>query len=131
MEAVHETLQDLGALEKPKLLALNKVDELAPAAVEQLLAQDWSPYLAVVPISALRKTGMARLGSAIAETLPGEMVSIEVLLPYTENARQAEFHAQGNVDAVDYRGDGVIMRGALPRRLLAKFDRFRTSGAGG
>jgi hypothetical protein len=52
-------------------------------------------------------------------------------LPYTENARQAEFHAQGNVDAVDYRGDGVIMRGALPRRLLAKFDRFRTSGAGG
>jgi GTP-binding protein HflX len=131
MEAVHETLQDLGVIEKPKVLVLNKVDELAPAAVELLLAQDWSPYLAVVAISALRKTGLDELGRAIAQTLPGEMVSIEVLLPYSENARQAEFHAQGNVDVVDYRGDGVMMRGALPRRLLPKFDRFKTSSGRG
>jgi GTP-binding protein HflX len=131
MEAVHETLQDLGVIEKPKVLALNKVDELAPAAVELLLAQDWSPYLAVVAISALRKTGLDELGRAIAQTLPGEMVSIEVLLPYSENARQAEFHAQGNVDVVDYRGDGVMMRGAIPRRLLPKFDRFKTSSGRG
>jgi len=107
------------------------VDQLAPEAVDLLLAQDWSPYRAVVPISALRKTGMDALGEAIAQTLPGEMVSIEVLLPYTENARQAEFHAQGNVVAVDYRGDGVVIRGALPRRLLPKFDRFKTSDASG
>jgi GTP-binding protein HflX len=117
MEAVHETLQEL-----------NKVDQLTPAQVELLLAEDWSPYLAVVPISALRKTGLEDLGRMIAETLPGEMVPIEVLLPYTENARQAEFHAHGNVDAVDYRGDGVLMRGAVPRRLLARFDQFRTHG---
>src|SRR3981189_2437217 len=32
MEAVHETLQDLGVLEKPKLLALTKVDRRTPAA---------------------------------------------------------------------------------------------------
>jgi GTP-binding protein HflX len=119
-------LQDLGALEKPKVLALNKVDQLSAEAVDLLLAQDWSPYRAVVAMSALRKTGLDRLGQAIAQTLPGEMVPIEVLLPYSENARQAEFHAHGNVDAVDYRGDGVMMRGALPRRLLPKFDRFRT-----
>jgi GTP-binding protein HflX len=128
MEAVHETLQDLGALEKPKLLALNKVDALTPAAVDLLLAEDWSPYRAVVPISALKKTGLDALGRAVAETLPGEMVPIEVLLPYTENARQAEFHAHGNVVAVDYRGDGVLMRGAIPRRLLSRFDPFRTTG---
>ena len=128
MEAVHETLQDLSALEKPKVLALNKVDQLSPLAVEQLLAEDWSPYLAVVPISALRKTGLEPLGRAIAHALPGEMVPIEVLLPYSENARQAEFHAHGNVETVDYRGDGVLMRGALPRRLLTKFDRFRFPG---
>ena len=127
MEAVHETLQDLGAMEKPKVLALNKVDELSPQAVELLLAEDWSPYRSVVPISALKKSGLEALGNAIAQTLPGELVSIEVLLPYTENARQAEFHAQGNVEAVDYRADGVAMRGTLPRRLLPKFDRFKLS----
>jgi len=127
MEAVHETLQDLGVLEKPKLLALNKVDQLTPEAIDLLLAEDWSPYRAAVPISALRKTGLEALGRAVAETLPGEMVPIEVLLPYTENARQAEFHAHGNVESVDYRGDGVLMRGAIPRRLLSRFDQFRTT----
>lgn len=131
MEAVHETLQDLDAMDKPKVLALNKVDQLTPAQVEMLLAGDWSPYTAVVPISALRKTGLDALGKAIAETLPGDLVPIEVLLPYSENARQAEFHAHGNVEAVDYRADGVAMRGTLPRRLLPRFDAFRTGGTNG
>src|SRR2546429_1696390 len=125
MEAVHETLQDLGALEKPKVLALNKVDQLSASAVDQLLAEDWSPYLAVVPISALRKAGLEPLGRAIPPALPGGMGPIEVLLPYSEHARQAEFHAHGNVEAVDYRGDGGLMRGAGPRRLLTKFLPFR------
>jgi len=100
---------------------------LKPEAVDLLLAEDWSPYRAVVAISALRKTGLDDLGRAVAETLPGEMVPIDVLLPYTENARQAEFHAHGNVESVDYRGDGVRMRGAIPRRLLSRFDPFRTT----
>src|SRR5439155_6077542 len=90
MEAVHETLQDLGALEKPKVLALNKVDQLSPSAVNQLLAEDWSPYLAVVPISALRKTGLELLGRAIAQALPGEMVPFEVLLPICYHSRLVE-----------------------------------------
>jgi GTP-binding protein HflX len=125
MEAVHETLQDLGAMEKPKVLALNKADELSPQAVEALLAEDWSPYTAVVAISALRRTGLEAMGSAIAEALPGELVAIDVLLPYSENARQAEFHAHGNVESVDYRPDGVVIRGRIPRRLLPRFDSFR------
>lgn len=127
MEAVHETLQDLGVMDKPKLLVLNKIDELRPEAIALLLEQDWSPYPTVVSISALKRTGLQALGNAVAQALPGDLVAIEVLLPYTENARQAEFHAQGNVDAVDYRADGVAMRGQLPRRLLPKFDRFKVA----
>jgi GTPase len=107
------------------VLALNKVDALSPQAVEALLAEDWSPYNAVVAISALRKTGLDAMGSAIAEALPGELVAIDVLLPYSENARQAEFHAHGNVESVDYRADGVAIRGRIPRRLLPRFDAFR------
>ena len=129
MEAVHETLEDLSAMDKPKVLALNKIDELTPAQVELLLAEDWSPYTAVVPISALRKTGLDGLGRAIADTLPGDLVPIEVLLPYSENPLQAEFHAHGNVEAVDYRADGVAMRGSVPRRLLPRFDRYKMASA--
>ena len=130
MEAVHEILQDLEAMDKPKVLALNKVDQLAPEALRALLAEDWSPYDTVVPISALRKQGLEPLGEAVLKHLPGDLVEIEILLPYTENARQAEFHAQGNVSSVEYRGDGVAMHGQLPRRLLPRFEPFRRRPAG-
>ncbi|MDQ6710673.1 MAG: GTPase HflX [Candidatus Dormibacteraeota bacterium] len=124
MEAVHEILEDLEAMDKPKVLVLNKVDQLSAGALEALLAEDWSPYQAVVPISALRKQGLKELGDAVIKHLPGDLVDIVILLPYTENARQAEFHAQGNVAAVEYRPDGVAMRGQLPRRLLSRFEPF-------
>jgi GTP-binding protein HflX len=125
MEAVHEILEDLEAMNKPMILALNKVDGLSSGAVDALIAEDWSPYTRVVPISALRRTGLKELGDAIAEALPGEFVSIEVLLPYSQNAKQAEFHARGKVESVDYRAEGVAMRGRLPKRLLSAFDPFR------
>ncbi|HEY8677075.1 MAG TPA: GTPase HflX [Candidatus Dormibacteraeota bacterium] len=129
MEAVHEILQDLDVMDKPKVLALNKVDQLSSEAVTAVLEEDWSPYETVVPISALRKQGLSELGIAIVATLPGDLVEITVLLPYTQNARQAEFHAQGNVEAVEYRADGVAMRGQLPRRLLARFEPYRQQPA--
>src|SRR5207245_9189662 len=127
----HQSLLPIVSHDIHQLLPLNNLDQLRPEAVDTLLREAWSPYRAVLPISALRKTGLQDLGSAVAQALPGEMVQVEVLLPYTENARQAEFHAQGNVEAVDYRADGVAIRGALPRRMLAKFDPFRISAANG
>jgi GTPase len=128
MEAVHEILQDLDAMNKPMVLALNKVDALHPEAIATLLQQEWPPYQAVVPISALHRSGLRELGAAIAGALPGDFVSIEVVLPYTQNAWQAEFHARGQVEAVEYRADGVAIRGRLPRRLLPRFEPFRVDG---
>jgi GTP-binding protein HflX len=130
MEAVHEILQDLEAMDKPMILALNKVDQLPPDAVRVLAQQDWSPYRAAVPISALRKTGLPELGEQIAHALPGEFVAVEAVLPYSENARQAEFHARGQVESLEYRPDGVHIRGRLPRRLLARFQPFLTGRSG-
>ena len=124
MEAVHEILSDLDAMNKPIVLALNKVDQLPPAAIDALRQQEWSPAKAVIPISALKKEGLRELGEAIAGALPGDFVAVEVVLPYSQNARQAEFHARGKVEAVDYRAEGVAMRGQLPRRLLARFEPF-------
>src|SRR5207244_2815301 len=66
MEAVHETLQDLGALEKPKLLALNKVDQLRPPAVETLFAEDGSPSRGLGPAPALWRTGWKAQGTGVA-----------------------------------------------------------------
>jgi GTP-binding protein HflX len=129
MEAVHEILQELEAMDKPMVLALNKTDLLTPESAAALLAEQWHPYEQVVSISALRHTGLEPLGQAIAAVLPGDFVPIEVLLPYAENAREAEFHKVGQVDSLEYRGEGVAVRGRLPRRVLPRFEPFRVDGA--
>lgn len=129
MEAVHEILHDLDAMDKPKVLALNKVDELRGEDVDALLREDWSPYTQVVAISALKKRGLDELGAALSAAMPGDFVAIEVLLPYDQPARQAEFHARGQVETVDYRANGVAMRGRLPRRLLPRFLPFRSGSS--
>jgi len=131
MEAVHEILEELEAMQKPMVLALNKTDVLAPDMVRALQQEQWPPYLRVAPISALARTGLMELGQAIADVLPGDYVAIEVLLPYAENARQAEFHKAGKVESLEYRGEGVALRGLLPRRLLSRFEPFRVDGATG
>ncbi len=128
MEAVHETLEDLAAMDKPMVLALNKADLLSGSALATLTGEAWHPYHQVIPISALRKTGLRELGAAIAQALPGDFVPIELFLPYSENAREAQFHALGKVDAIEYRADGVAIRGRLPRRVLPRFTRFRAGG---
>ncbi len=131
MEAVHEILQELEAMDKPMVLALNKVDLIPAEAVAALQAETWDPYQQVVPISALRHVGLTELGDAVATVLPGDFVPIEVLLPYSENAREAEFHKVGKVESLEYRGDGVALRGRLPRRVLPRFEAFRVGGADG
>jgi GTP-binding protein HflX len=124
LEAVHEILEDLGAMDKPMVLALNKVDQLDQSAVISLMEREWSPYRRVVSISALKKNGLDQLGQALAQTVPQEMVNIEVVLPYDQNARQAEFHARGEVQSVDYRPEGVLIRGRLPQPLVARFEPY-------
>ncbi|HLI91045.1 MAG TPA: GTPase HflX, partial [Ktedonobacteraceae bacterium] len=67
-ETVNEILKDLNAADKPRVTALNKIDQLAdPAEI------DTSLYPSAVPVSALRKEGLDRLRARIAEVLSASM----------------------------------------------------------
>lgn len=57
MEAVESVLDDLGLLDMPRLLVLNKCDLLQPGALENLLAA----RPGAIPVSAVAKTGLDRL----------------------------------------------------------------------
>jgi GTP-binding protein HflX len=128
--AVGESLDDLEALDKPRLLALNKVDRCEPARVRALQAAVAAEQpLPVIPISALTGGGLPELRTAIGELLAGDMVSVEALIPYADGARQAEFHARGQVEQEEFLPAGVAMRGKLPRQLAARFRPYLVQAA--
>ncbi len=124
--AVRESLEGLEALDKPQLLALNKIDQLDARAVGSLRrAAEQERLGPVVAISALRGAGLEDLRGALADLLAGDMVAVEALIPYRDGARQAEFHARGQVEEEEFRPAGVFIRGRLPRPIAARFARYR------
>jgi GTP-binding protein HflX len=63
------------------------------------------------------------VGSYLFETLK----PIVVRLPYQQGGLISLFHEQGQVDQLDHNQDGVMIKGKLPGRLLARYQRFIVS----
>jgi GTP-binding protein HflX len=66
--AVHGVLYEIGARDRPELLALNKIDVAPPEWVAALQAR----YPSAVPVSARTGEGIEELRTAIQQTLAGE-----------------------------------------------------------
>lgn len=126
-------LAELGLADKPRLLLLNKVDRLPGEMSNGMetgeLLRDHAESLARqkmpgIPISALLGWGFDRLLQAITEKLTESMTSLTALVPYAEAGLAALFRQHGSVEEEDFRQNGILIRGKLPRRLLDQFQRF-------
>jgi GTP-binding protein HflX len=125
LATVDDSLEELEVGDPPRLLVLNKIDRLdAPQVRARLQAAGQDAGARVVAISALTGAGLEDLRAAIAALLAGDMVNVEALIPYDQGARQAEFHARGQVESEDFLAAGVAIRGKLPRHLAARFARY-------
>jgi len=128
--AVEHVLDDLGAGDKPTILALNKVDLVDPdtdmegagdarfAMRRALLDELHDRYEHVVPISAEQGVGMAELLATIEEGLYEQMIDADLVLPYGAGEALNLWHRQGIVEEQIYTDSGVRVRGRVPRWLL-------------
>lgn len=133
--AVEETLEEIGAGDKPVLMALNKVDGLPlhknGVGVEMLgVERAWlGDYPGAVPISALRGTGLDALLERIEETLSSGLEAVQVRIPYQANELVALFHRKGIVDKEKFGARGTTISGRLPKALLPEFAAYRSGRA--
>jgi GTP-binding protein Era len=91
------------ALERPVVIALNKVDQLAPGRIAQQIqvAADLGPFHAVHPVSAKTGDGVAELRQELAELLPegpayypeGERTDLPLEVRIAELIREKALHA--------------------------------------
>ena len=123
MEAVEEVLDEIGAGQRPIVLALNKVDALpcdAPIHLEGKTAS-----LPAVRVSALRRSGIDELLRCISETLLQQFVPLNVLIPYDRGELVAQFHAFGTIEDESYEQQGTRIRGYLPQNQSGSFLPFQ------
>ena len=107
---VQTVLDELGAGDKPRLVAFNKVDLL-----EQAARNGDSPAPAIsgaVFVSARTGYGMETLRAEIAALLASLWVDVDVAIPYAAGELLARVRERGTVD-LDYQALDVRVRGRI------------------
>jgi GTPase len=118
-ETVMDTLADLDVLDRPVVLALNKIDRVEDADV---VAEWQEEYPDAVPISAKEEDGLEQLLEQVERALRADLLYLKVLVPYDRGELAALFYEHGVVIESTHAGDGTVIEGYVPRRWL---DRFR------
>jgi len=111
MRSVERVLRDLGAADKPMIIALNKTDRLAPADVRVRVTEVGQG----VALSALHGVGLINLLRTIGQRLPVGLVRVRLTVPYARAGALSRIFAQGRVLKQDYRPDGIRVVAELPR----------------
>ena len=117
-EAVHQTLEEIDAQDIPVIPVVNKIDRLEDPqkAVDSL---EFLPN--AVAVSALKGTGMEDLLQAVREKLYESYEPVRVEIPYNKGGLIALFHEEGQVMQVENKYQGVVIKGRVPVRHLAKY----------
>ncbi|MBN1137066.1 MAG: GTPase HflX [Anaerolineae bacterium] len=120
-ETVAQTLADLGAADRPIIVALNKIDRLSDPALIPSGCRDFPDS---VPISAAAGTGMADLLERIEQILAAGLVYLTVRVPYARGDLVALFHEHGTVVKESHSAKGTRLQGHLSRRWFEQFRPF-------
>jgi GTPase len=124
IEAVDAVLEELGAGDRPRLLAFNKIDLLDDGERSRLLVGRRD----VVGVSAATGEGLDELRDRIAQAFEATLRAVELLVPYDQGARLSELHAlAGDLERED-RAEGVLVRARVPAALEHRFAEFSVNG---
>jgi GTPase len=116
---VQTVLDELGAGDKPRLLAFNKADLLDPAARDGSVP---APAIAgAVFVSALTGYGVDTLRAEISALLASLWVAVDVRLPYTAGELLARVRERGTVE-LEYGERDVRVHGRVAPSLAGELD---------
>ncbi len=118
--SVEQTLEEIGAGERPRLLVLNKVDLLDEQRRDELRLR----YPEAVLVSGVDGEGLEELGRRIERELRHTLRSLELLVPYADGGSLAELHELAGLLTREDTAEGVRVRALVPARLAERFARF-------
>jgi GTP-binding protein HflX len=119
-QTVNDVLVELGAADKPRVTALNKVDRLAdPCEVDITLFPN------AVPISAVTGFQLQTLLLKVSDVIAASLDPVQVLVPFQRGDLVEVFHRRGRVASERTEIEGTLIEGQLPHALVALFEPYR------
>ncbi|MFE9393734.1 GTPase HflX [Streptomyces flavidovirens] len=120
LAAVREVIRDVGALDVPEIVVINKADAADPVVLQRLLRIERH----AIAVSARTGAGMAELLALIDAELPRPEVEIEALVPYTHGGLISRAHADGEVISEEHTGEGTLIKVRVHEELAADLAPF-------
>jgi GTP-binding protein HflX len=127
MNAVDEVLEEIGAGAKPRLLVLNKIDQLDPDERRLVAAR----HRGAVLVSALAGEGLEELRRRIEMAFRAGLEEVELLVPYERGAVLSELHdLAGDLEREDTAA-GVVVRARVPSAVAERMRPYDLNGRRG
>jgi GTP-binding protein HflX len=121
-QTVADVLAELGAADKPRVTALNKIDLLPDPSVV-----DITLYANAIPVSAARRVNLESLMRTVGDVIAGRMVRMQPLIPFDRGDLVELFHRRGQVYRQSETAEGTLITGAVPRALAPIFGPLRVN----
>jgi GTP-binding protein HflX len=124
--SVSDVLDEIGAGDTPRLLALSKIDLLGDERRRELSFR----FPDAVQVSGEAGLGLDDLREAIEARFLKTLRPMELLVPYREGGTLSELHElAGELERED-TAEGVRIRARVPAAAAPRFERFSENGAG-
>ncbi|HWB65583.1 MAG TPA: GTPase HflX [Mycobacteriales bacterium] len=120
LRAVREVFADIGALDVPELVVINKVDRANPMTLARLRRDEPNAYA----VSALTGEGVEQLRDRVGALLPRPDVMVSLLVPYAEGQVVSRLHRHGEVIETSHVADGTLVRARVPAWLTGELTSY-------
>ncbi|MFC8509478.1 GTPase HflX [Streptomyces sp. NPDC057411] len=115
LAAVREVFRDVGAVNVPEIVVINKADAADPLVLQRLLRVEKHS----IAVSARSGEGMEELLALLESELPRPQVEIEVLVPYTHGGLVSRVHGEGEVLSEEHAPEGTLLKARVHEELAA------------
>ncbi|WP_297596026.1 GTPase HflX [uncultured Cetobacterium sp.] len=122
IKSVENVLSELGAGDKPTILALNKCDVATEEQISKL--KELYSGMEIVEISAKNEVNIDLLIERVIEHLPRTMKKVEFLIPYSESSVNAYLHRNALIEEESYEADGTKFIATISDEVYNRYNKF-------
>ncbi|MFI8826663.1 GTPase HflX [Streptomyces sp. NPDC053431] len=115
LAAVREVFREVGAVNVPEIVVVNKADAADPLVLQRLLRVEKHS----LAVSARSGQGIDELLALIDAELPRPEVEIEALVPYTQGGLVSRVHAEGDLLSEEHTPEGTLLKARVHEELAA------------